>query len=132
MLGQSCLSDIGHSTYASSTTVANLKQRLVAEWPQEKTVIPKSVNDMKLIHAGKFLENSKTLAESRILFGDLLGGVITMHVIVQPPLAKKKTGLFTSSPLYVNWSLFFNSCNFFVFGNVSQNSLFLISYGIFF
>ncbi|KAK9281890.1 hypothetical protein L1049_004797 [Liquidambar formosana] len=83
--------DIGHSTYASSTTVANLKQRLVAEWPQDKTVIPKSVNDMKLIHAGKVLENSKTLAESRILFGDLPGGVTTMHVIVQPPLAKKKT-----------------------------------------
>lgn len=97
----------------------------------DKTVIPKSVNDMKLIHAGKVLENSKTLVESRILFGDLPGGVITMHVIVQPPLAKKKTGLFTSSPLYVNWSLFFNSSNFFVFGNVSQNSLFLISYGIF-
>lgn len=26
--------DIGHSTYASSTTVATLKQKLVAEWPQ--------------------------------------------------------------------------------------------------
>ncbi|KAK9282771.1 hypothetical protein L1049_010992 [Liquidambar formosana] len=48
---------------------------------------------MKLIHAGKVLENSKTLAESRILFGDPPGGVTTMHVIVQPPLAKKKTGI---------------------------------------
>lgn len=26
--------DIGHRTYASSTTVATLKQRLVSEWPQ--------------------------------------------------------------------------------------------------
>lgn len=26
--------DIGHSTYAPSTSVATLKQRLVAEWPQ--------------------------------------------------------------------------------------------------
>ena len=25
--------DIGHRTYASSTTVATLKQRLVADWP---------------------------------------------------------------------------------------------------
>lgn len=58
----------------------------------EKTVIPKSVNDMKLIHAGKVLENSKTLAESRVTFGDLPSGVITMHVVVQPPVAKKKTG----------------------------------------
>lgn len=60
----------------------------------DKSVIPKSVSDMKLIHAGKFLENSKTLSESRIHIGDLPGGVITMHVVVQPPVAKKKTGLF--------------------------------------
>nr|DAD37972.1 TPA_asm: hypothetical protein HUJ06_008613 [Nelumbo nucifera] len=26
--------DIGHSTYASSTTVAALKDRLVSQWPQ--------------------------------------------------------------------------------------------------
>lgn len=26
--------DIGHSTYAPSTTVATLKQKLVAEWPK--------------------------------------------------------------------------------------------------
>lgn len=83
--------DIAHSTYVPSTTVATLKQHLFAAWPQDKTVVPKSVNDMKLIHAGKVLENSKTLAESRIFFGDLPGGVITMHVVVQPPLAKKKT-----------------------------------------
>ncbi|OVA04333.1 Ubiquitin supergroup [Macleaya cordata] len=84
--------DIGHSNYASTTTVATLKERLVAQWPQDKTVIPKSVNDVKLIYAGKVLENSKTLAESRIPFGDLPGGVITMHVVVQPSIARKKTG----------------------------------------
>ena len=26
--------DIAHSTYSPSTTVATLKQRLIAEWPQ--------------------------------------------------------------------------------------------------
>ncbi|XP_043708518.1 membrane-anchored ubiquitin-fold protein 3-like [Telopea speciosissima] len=83
--------DIGHNHYAASTTIATLKERLVSEWPQDKTVTPKSVNDMKLIYAGKVLENNKTLAESKILFGDLPGGVITMHVVVQPPLSKKKT-----------------------------------------
>ncbi|XP_010243571.1 PREDICTED: membrane-anchored ubiquitin-fold protein 3-like [Nelumbo nucifera] len=83
--------DIGHSTYASSTTVAALKDRLVSQWPQDKTVIPKSVNDVKLICSGKVLENNKTLAESKIPFGDLPGGVITMHVVVQPPVARKKT-----------------------------------------
>ncbi|GMP91271.1 hypothetical protein CsSME_00042036 [Camellia sinensis var. sinensis] len=83
--------DIAHSTYAPSTTVATLKQRLVAEWPQDKSVVPKSVSDIKLIHAGKVLENGKTLAESRVHFGDLPGGVSTMHVVVQPPVPKKKT-----------------------------------------
>ncbi|GFZ13703.1 membrane-anchored ubiquitin-fold protein 4 precursor [Actinidia rufa] len=84
--------DIAHSNYVPSTTVATLKQRLVTEWPQDKSIVPKSVSDIKLIHAGKVLENSKTLSESRVHFGDLPGGVITMHVVVQPPVAKKKTG----------------------------------------
>jgi hypothetical protein len=35
-----------------------------------------------LINAGKILENDKTLAESKIAIGELLGGLITMHVIV--------------------------------------------------
>ncbi|XP_022758073.1 membrane-anchored ubiquitin-fold protein 3-like [Durio zibethinus] len=83
--------DIAHSTYASSMTVATLKQRIVAEWPQDKTVAPKSINDLKLIHAGKVLENNKTLADSRITFGDLPVGVITMHVVVQPVIANNKT-----------------------------------------
>ncbi|KAK4408000.1 Membrane-anchored ubiquitin-fold protein 3 [Sesamum angolense] len=83
--------DIGHGTYSSSITVATLKQRLLTEWPQDKSVVPKSVGDMKLIHAGKVLENGKTLAESRVHIGDLPGGVITMHVVVQPAVAKKKT-----------------------------------------
>lgn len=83
--------DICHGTYASSTTVATLKQNLVAEWPQGKTITPKSINDVKLIHAGKILENNKTLADSRITVGDLPSGVTTMHVVIQPLVAKKKT-----------------------------------------
>ncbi|GKU86752.1 hypothetical protein SLEP1_g1236 [Rubroshorea leprosula] len=83
--------DIGHGTYPSSMTVSNLKQKLVAEWPQDKSVIPKSVNELKLIHAGKILENNKTLADSKITSGDLPGGAMTMHVLVQPAIVKKKT-----------------------------------------
>ncbi|GMY16473.1 membrane-anchored ubiquitin-fold protein 3-like isoform X2 [Fagus crenata] len=83
--------DIGQGAYASSMTVATLKQKLVAEWPKDKTVTPKSVNDVKLIHAGKILEDNKALADSRITIGDLPGGVVTMHVVIQPPVAKKKT-----------------------------------------
>ncbi|XP_052211417.1 membrane-anchored ubiquitin-fold protein 3-like isoform X3 [Diospyros lotus] len=84
--------DMAHGTYPLSTTVVSLKQRLMADWPQDKSVIPKSVSDIKLIHAGKFLENNKTLAESRVHFGDLPGGVTTMHVVVQqPPITNKNT-----------------------------------------
>lgn len=71
----------------------------------DKSVVPKSVSDIKLIHAGKVLENSKTLAESRLYFGDLPGGVITMHVVVQPPVAKKKTGLFSTLFLFATFSI---------------------------
>ncbi|KAG2697304.1 hypothetical protein I3843_07G099400 [Carya illinoinensis] len=84
--------DMAHGTYASSTTVATLKQKLVAEWPQGKTITPKSMHDVKLIHAGKILDDNKTLADSRTTIGDLPCGVITMHVVVQPPVAKKKKG----------------------------------------
>ncbi len=54
---------------------------------------PKSINDMKLINAGKVLENSKTLAESRVLVGELPGCVITMHVVVRPPTSDKASGI---------------------------------------
>ncbi|XP_022727851.1 membrane-anchored ubiquitin-fold protein 3-like [Durio zibethinus] len=83
--------DVSHSTYTSSMTVAMLKQKIVAECPQDKTVIPKAINDLKLIHAGKVLENNKKLADSKITFGGLPVGVITMHVVVQPAIAKNKT-----------------------------------------
>ncbi|XP_076892255.1 membrane-anchored ubiquitin-fold protein 3-like [Bidens hawaiensis] len=83
--------DISHSSYASSTTVSALKQKLVSEWPQGKSVVPKTVNDIKLIHLGKVLENNKTLSESGVRDGGFAGGVITMHVVIQPILAKKKS-----------------------------------------
>ncbi|XP_060667561.1 membrane-anchored ubiquitin-fold protein 3-like [Ziziphus jujuba] len=83
--------DICHGIYAPSATVATLKQILVAEWPQDKATIPKSVNDVKLIHAGRILKNSETLADSQMTFSNLSGEVNTVHVVVQPAISKKKT-----------------------------------------
>ncbi|KAM7510538.1 hypothetical protein LguiB_009413 [Lonicera macranthoides] len=54
---------------------------------------------------GKVLENCKTLAESGIHIGGLPEGVITMHVVVQPPVAKKKTCLYS-------FSIFFTSIKY--------------------
>lgn len=53
---------------------------------------PRTVNDVKLINAGKILENNRTLAESRLPVGELSEGVITMHVVVRPPLSDKSSG----------------------------------------
>ncbi|KAJ4832106.1 hypothetical protein Tsubulata_028053 [Turnera subulata] len=82
--------DIAHGSYSASSTVSALKQRLVAEWPPGKTITPKRVIDLKLIHGGKILENSKTLADSTMAYGVLPGEVTIMHVVVQPPAAKNK------------------------------------------
>eukprot|EP00246_Nothoceros_aenigmaticus_P001180 TRINITY_DN1158_c0_g1_i1.p2 TRINITY_DN1158_c0_g1~~TRINITY_DN1158_c0_g1_i1.p2 ORF type:complete len:120 (+),score=13.29 TRINITY_DN1158_c0_g1_i1:580-939(+) len=82
--------DIGPNKYDPSTTVGNLKQSILSQWPQEKENGPKTISDMKLINAGKVLENSKTLAESRVPVGELPGGVITMHVVVRLPTSDQK------------------------------------------
>lgn len=58
----------------------------------DKKIIPKAATDVKLISAGKILENSKTVAQCRTPFGELPGGIITMHVVVQPSSTKTKTG----------------------------------------
>ncbi|CAI9777977.1 unnamed protein product [Fraxinus pennsylvanica] len=84
-------SDIGPIKYSSSTTVGFLKEKIIAQWPKDRENGPKSINDLKLINAGKILENNKTLMESRLPLTEVPGGVITMHVVVRPPLLDKNT-----------------------------------------
>ncbi|URE10276.1 Membrane-anchored ubiquitin-fold protein [Musa troglodytarum] len=79
--------DIGPNKYDPSTTVASLKEAILARWPQE--IAPKTINDVKLINAGKILENNWTITESRAPVCELPGGVITMHVVVRPPMLDK-------------------------------------------
>ncbi|XP_057864378.1 membrane-anchored ubiquitin-fold protein 3 [Cryptomeria japonica] len=83
--------DIGPNKYAPATTIGSLKEIILSHWPQDKENAPKTINDMKLINAGKVLENNKTLAESRVPFVELPGGVITMHVVVRPPSSDKNS-----------------------------------------
>ncbi|BAF29150.1 Os12g0141900, partial [Oryza sativa Japonica Group] len=73
---------------AFSTTVSALKEFILARWPQDKEITPKTVNDLKLINAGRILENNRTLVESRVRV-EVPGGVITMHVVVHPPQSDK-------------------------------------------
>lgn len=50
----------------------------------DKKIAPKAATDVKLINAGKVLENNKTIGQCKPAFGELPGGIITMHVVVQP------------------------------------------------
>ncbi|CAL0306739.1 unnamed protein product [Lupinus luteus] len=83
-------SDIGPFRYSAAATVDMLKQRIVSDWPKGKTVIPKAANEVKLINSGKILENNKTVGQCKVPFGEIGGGVIIMHVVVQPSLSKTK------------------------------------------
>ncbi|XP_022989736.1 membrane-anchored ubiquitin-fold protein 4-like isoform X2 [Cucurbita maxima] len=84
-------SDIGPFRYSPTSTIAIVKEKIVADWPKDKKVVPKAANDIKLINAGKVLENNKTVGQCRVPFGELPRGVITMHVVVQPTVANAKT-----------------------------------------
>ena len=58
----------------------------------DKKIAPKGANDIKLINAGKILENNKTVGQCGVPFGDLPKAIIIMHVVVQPSVTKAKTG----------------------------------------
>lgn len=81
--------DIGPKTFPAATSVATLKESVLAQWPKEKQNGPRTVKDVKLISAGKILENNRTVAECRTPICDIPGGVTTMHVVVQPPTSEK-------------------------------------------
>ncbi|KAJ3695786.1 hypothetical protein LUZ60_001163 [Juncus effusus] len=81
--------DIGPNKYDPSTTVSSLKELILSRWPQDKEIAPKTISDLKLINAGRILENNQTLSESRVPVGEVPGTVITMHVVVRPPQINK-------------------------------------------
>eukprot|EP00262_Sarcandra_glabra_P021409 TRINITY_DN9064_c0_g1_i1.p1 TRINITY_DN9064_c0_g1~~TRINITY_DN9064_c0_g1_i1.p1 ORF type:complete len:119 (-),score=19.39 TRINITY_DN9064_c0_g1_i1:187-543(-) len=81
-------SDIGPKKYPAVTSVSTLKENILAQWPKDKENGPRTVSDVKLINAGKILENNKTLQECRSPLCDIPGTVTTMHVVVRPPSEK--------------------------------------------
>ncbi|VVA96120.1 unnamed protein product [Arabis nemorensis] len=83
-------SDIGPKAFPDATTVAALKETVISEWPREKENGPRTVKEVKLISAGKVLENSKTVKDYRSPVSNLVGAVTTMHVIIQPPVTEKE------------------------------------------
>lgn len=55
----------------------------------EKENGPKTVKDVKLISAGRILENNKTVGDCRSPVSNLSDAVTTMHVLIQPQLTEK-------------------------------------------
>ncbi|KAF0903548.1 hypothetical protein E2562_027975 [Oryza meyeriana var. granulata] len=90
--------DIGPSGLDPSTTVAALKEFVLARWPQDKEVVPRTVNDVTLISSGRILENNRTLAESQFPAGEVPGGVLTMHVVVRTHQADKSEKQLSKAP----------------------------------
>ncbi|KAI3503276.1 hypothetical protein L1887_31716 [Cichorium endivia] len=84
-------SDIGPKSFPAAASVSTLKESILSQWPKEKENAPKTVKDLKIINAGKILENNRTVGECRSPLCDVPGGVTTMHVVVsQPPQEKEK------------------------------------------
>nr|GMD01077.1 membrane-anchored ubiquitin-fold protein 2 [Ipomoea batatas] len=83
-------SDIGPKCFPAATSVEVLKESLLAQWPEEKENGPRTAKDVKLISAGRILENNRTLGECRSPLCDVPGGVTTMHVVIHFPLQEKE------------------------------------------
>ncbi|XP_042024982.1 membrane-anchored ubiquitin-fold protein 2-like isoform X1 [Salvia splendens] len=86
-------SDIGPRNFPVATSIATLKENIIAEWPREKEDGPHTVKDIKLISAGRVLENSRSVGECRSPLYDIPGGVTTMHVVVQPHVLSRQDSL---------------------------------------
>ncbi|KAF0922353.1 hypothetical protein E2562_032596 [Oryza meyeriana var. granulata] len=82
--------DIGPKRYPAASTVATLKESIIAQWPKDKDKGPRTVNDLKLINAGKILENNRTLSECKSPICDF-SGLTTMHIVVRAPTSDKQS-----------------------------------------
>ncbi|KAB2617226.1 membrane-anchored ubiquitin-fold protein 3-like [Pyrus ussuriensis x Pyrus communis] len=91
---------LAHTTSTSTPVKPTLNQSTMAPSHAIQILgVTLSLNDLKLINAGKILENNRTLADSRNPVGELPGGLITMHVVVRPPITDKKNDkLINDSP----------------------------------
>lgn len=68
----------------------NIAYDLFFVLPADKEKGPRTVNDLKLINAGKILENNKTLSECKSPICDF-SGLTTMHVVVRAPTSDKQS-----------------------------------------
>ncbi|KAI7840850.1 hypothetical protein COHA_005442 [Chlorella ohadii] len=85
--------DIGPLPVSTSSPVSSLKEQLLSAWPADGPLAaerPASAGEIRLIGAGKFLENSASLSTLPHVLGDPAADiVITLHVVLRKPQAAK-------------------------------------------
>ena len=87
---------------------------LVCSWFElEKENGPRTVKEVKLISAGKVLDNNKTVKDYRSPVSTLVDAVTTMHVIIQPLLTEK--GIQREQSLYLSFKTLFSTWQLFLF-----------------
>ncbi|GAB4813495.1 hypothetical protein N2152v2_000541 [Parachlorella kessleri] len=85
--------DVGPLKFAASSTVQEIKERLLVEWPTEGPLLkerPGSAAELRLILSGRFLSDTDSLRglHSQNSLGEPKDDyLVTMHVIVRPPAA---------------------------------------------
>ncbi|KAL6139798.1 hypothetical protein ACLB2K_058099 [Fragaria x ananassa] len=78
-------SDIGPKSFPAATSVSTLKESILAQWPKEKENGPRTVKDVKLISAGKILENNRTVGECRSPIYRIIREV---YLVAPPPVGQ--------------------------------------------
>mmetsp|Transcript_69846 Transcript_69846/g.145644 ORF Transcript_69846/g.145644 Transcript_69846/m.145644 type:complete len:115 (+) Transcript_69846:313-657(+) len=65
--------------FEGTLTVVDCKKQLIAKWPEGKEPV-EGPDDLKMIHAGKVLENEKTFEDYRVT----RGSQVIMHLQNRP------------------------------------------------
>lgn len=85
--------DVGPQGFPDHATVQQLKSALHQSWPQDGPLaaeMPHSVDDIKIILGGKFLDSQQVLGDLRPAMGEPKPDtVVTVHMLVRPAGAPK-------------------------------------------
>lgn len=81
--------DLGPWKYKTTASVLQLKEHAVTKWPEDKEA-PQPA-DIKLILAGKILDNNKLLSDVNVPYAPV-DGLLTVHLVVRPPASPKVAG----------------------------------------
>mmetsp|Transcript_51305 Transcript_51305/g.164032 ORF Transcript_51305/g.164032 Transcript_51305/m.164032 type:complete len:126 (+) Transcript_51305:125-502(+) len=87
--------DLGPWHFPSAGTVGQMKEKVVAEFPaapggEGGAAVPKTVNDVTLILAGKVMDNAKIISDLRTQMGNPGSEtLVTFHLVVRPHAAAK-------------------------------------------